>query len=57
MFINFLNGFMSYLLLVIVVVVVAGIAIYVGITLAKGNNRKKGMQSAENTMKDEKDDV
>ena len=55
--INFLNGFMSYLMLVLVIVVVVGIAIFIGITLAKANNRKKSMISAENTTKDEENNV
>lgn len=57
MFVNFFNSFMSYLLLVVVIVVVVGIAIYIGITLAKYNNRRKNMMSTENTMKDEQRDV
>ena len=57
MLVDFMNSFMSYLLLLIVIVVVAGIAIFIGITLAKSNNRKKSMQSTENTTKDEESHV
>lgn len=38
MFVNFFNSFMSYLVLMLVIVVIAGVAITIGITMAK----KKG---------------
>lgn len=57
MLVNFLNSFMSYLLLVIVIVVVSGIAIFIGITLAKSMNRRKSIQNTENLMKDEESHV
>lgn len=37
--INFLNSFLSYLLLVGVIVIVAGVAVAIGITLAKRKKR------------------
>lgn len=41
MLVSFLNSFMSYLLLMVIIVVVAGLALTIGITLAK----KKGAQN------------
>lgn len=35
MLVNFLNSFMSYLVLMLVIVVIAGVAITIGITMAK----------------------
>ena len=40
--VNFLNSFMSYLVVLIIIVIVAGIATTIGITMAK----KKNAQSA-----------
>ena len=37
---GFLSGFLSYLLLLIIFVVVGGAAIFLGITLRKGTNAK-----------------
>ncbi len=37
----FLNSFLSYLLLFLVIVVVAGIAVFIGITMAKKRNKSK----------------
>ena len=37
---SFLSGFLSYLLLLIIFVVVGGAAIFLGITLRKGTNAK-----------------
>lgn len=44
MLINFLNSFMSYLVLMIVIVVVAGAATAIGISMAK---KKSAGQAAE----------
>ena len=38
--INFLNSFMSYLVLMLIIVVLAGIAIVIGTTVAKKKNAK-----------------
>lgn len=40
------NSLLSYLLLVLVIVVLAGIAIFAGITLRKSKNRKEEMAAA-----------
>lgn len=40
--INFVNAFLSYLMVALVVVIVAGVAIAIGITLSK----KKGAEKA-----------
>lgn len=57
MLVNFLNSFMSYLLLLLIIVLVAGIAIFVGINLAKSKNRRNAMQGMENITKDNESDV
>ncbi|MDE7222200.1 MAG: hypothetical protein K2O34_00285 [Acetatifactor sp.] len=36
----FLNSFLSYLLLMLVIVVVAGVAVFIGITLRKKKNQQ-----------------
>ena len=38
MLVNFLNSFMSYFLLMVIIVVVAGVATAIGITMAKKKN-------------------
>lgn len=38
--INFANAFLSYLLLMLVIVAVAGVAVFIGITLRKKKNGK-----------------
>ena len=35
MLVNFLNSFMSYLVLMLVIVVIAGVAIAIGVTMAR----------------------
>jgi len=40
MLVNFLNSFMSYFLLMLIIIVVAGIATTIGITMAKKKNAK-----------------
>ncbi len=42
MLVNFLNSFMSYLVVMAVIVVVAGAATAIGITMAKKKNAGKG---------------
>ena len=51
--ITFVNTFMSYLMLLLVIVAVAGVAIFIGINLAKAKNRKNNIGNIENTTKDE----
>lgn len=55
-----LNAFLSYLLLVLVIVVLAGIAIFLGITLRKSKNRKEEVVAEalaeETTVSEEKND-
>lgn len=38
--INFLNSFLSYLMVMAIIVVVAGVAIAIGITMRKAKNKK-----------------
>lgn len=45
----FLNSFLSYILLFLVVVVVAGVAMFIGITMRKKSNAKE----AETALADE----
>ena len=40
MLVNFLNSFMSYLVVMLVVVAVAGIATVIGISMAKKKNKE-----------------
>ncbi len=40
-FILFLNSFLSYILLFLIIVVVAGIAMFIGITMRKKSNAKE----------------
>lgn len=51
----FVNGFLSYLLLLIVFVVVGGTAIFLGVTLRKGTDAKaekaKAQELAEQVQK------
>lgn len=39
--ISFLNSFLSYLVLMVIIIIVAGIAVTIGLTLAKRKNAKK----------------
>ena len=39
--INFVNSFLSYLMVMVIIVVVAGVAIAIGITLRKSKNKKE----------------
>lgn len=39
--ISFLNAFMSYLLLMAVIVVIAGVAVFIGIKMRKSKNEKE----------------
>ncbi|MBR1770871.1 MAG: hypothetical protein IJ747_02455 [Lachnospiraceae bacterium] len=43
---GFVNGFVSYLVLLIIFVVVGGTGIYLGITLRKGANAKAEKEQA-----------
>lgn len=45
--IHFANTFLSYLLLMLLIVVVAGIAIFIGITLRKKKNEKAQKNTKE----------
>ena len=47
MLVSFLNSFMSYLVVLAVIVVVAGVATVIGITMAK----KKGAEAAGSESK------
>lgn len=42
----FLNSFLSYILLFLIVVVVAGIAMFIGITMRKKSNAKEAEEAA-----------
>lgn len=42
----FLNSFLSYILLFLVIVVVAGIALFIGITMRKKSNAKEAGEAA-----------
>lgn len=44
----FLNSFLSYLLLMAVIVVIAGVAVFIGIKMRKNKNAKE--QIAEQTI-------
>lgn len=41
----FLNSFLSYLLLMAVIVVLAGVAIFIGITMRKRSNEKAAVEA------------
>lgn len=43
---NFVNVFLSYLLVLVIIAVVGGIAIALGITLRRKKNREAGMEEA-----------
>ncbi len=47
--IGFLNSFLSYIVLMVIILVVGGIAIAIGLTLRKKKNA--GAQAAEDTEK------
>ncbi len=50
--VNFVNSFLSYLAVMAVIVVVAGIAITIGITLRKSKNKNSGGDAAWQNQKD-----
>jgi len=54
-FILFLNSFLSYILLFLIIVAVAGIAMFIGITMRKKSNAKEAelenMTDAEEEQK------
>ena len=37
----FVNSFLSYLLLMLIIVIIAGVAIFIGITMRKNKNAKQ----------------
>lgn len=43
--ISFLNSFMSYIVLLLIIVVLAGIAVTIGITMAKRKNAKTAKEN------------
>lgn len=45
MFTAFFNTFMSYVVLMLVIVMIAGVGIFLGITLAKKKNLKKAVSA------------
>lgn len=45
MLVNFLNSFMSYLVLLLIIVAVAGVATAIGITMAKKKSANVGTSS------------
>lgn len=48
--INFVNTFLSYLVLMVIILIVGGIAIAIGLTLAKKKNAKVAVETtAEET--------
>lgn len=49
--IHFANSFLSYLMLLLVIVVLSGVAVFVGITLRKKKDAKNEM--TENSKKEE----
>lgn len=42
----FLNSFLSYLVLLVIILIVAGVAVTIGLTLAKRKNAKAAVESA-----------
>lgn len=54
-FVLFLNSFLSYLLVVIVFVLVAGIAVFIGIKLRKNKNIKDAAEGAAEHIENTKD--
>ena len=50
--INFVNTFLSYFVLLAIIVVVAGIALTIGITLAKRKNAKASANIATDSTKE-----
>lgn len=42
--IPFINSFLSYLLLLLIIVAIIGVAIFIGITLRKNQNKKMAAQ-------------
>ena len=51
----FLNSFLSYLLVVIVFVLVAGIAVFAGIRLRKNHDKKETLTEASEYIENTKD--
>lgn len=49
--IHFANSFLSYLMLLLIIVVLSGVAVFVGITLRKKKDAKNEM--TENSKKEE----
>ena len=47
MAVSFLNSFLSYLVVLVVIAAVGAVAITRGITLRKKKNKKEGMQQAK----------
>jgi uncharacterized protein (UPF0333 family) len=45
----FLNSFLSYILLFVIIIVVAGIAMFIGITMRKKSDAKEAAEKAEAT--------
>ena len=45
----FINSFLSYLLLMLVIAVIAGVAIFIGIKMRKNKNAKAGETAGEIT--------
>lgn len=43
--ISFVNAFLSYLVLMVIILIVGGIAITIGLTLAKKKNAKKAVET------------
>lgn len=48
--ISFLNSFLSYLVLMGIILIVAGIAVAIGITLAKRKNAKTALETQDEDM-------
>lgn len=44
--ISFVNTFLSYLVLMVIILIVGGIAIAIGLTMAKRKNAKKAVEAA-----------
>lgn len=45
----FVNSFLSYLLLMAVIVIVAGVGIFIGITMRRKKNQKEAAESGKET--------
>ena len=54
MLVDFLNGFLSYAVLLLIIVIVAGCGIFLGISMAKRKNSKNDSNNTNNVTEEEK---